>query len=221
MKHIVVDLEMNDVSRNSEFRSVCSTETIEIGAVMLDDYLQEISSFCTYVKPEFNNRIERRITKLTGITDEMVSDAPTFRHALKKFTDWCLETGDDVKIYAWSETDYDQIFSEIILKNYDISEAEQKILDNDWADFQHEFDDNLGFENRVSLSLALDLGGIDFSGHEHDALDDARNTAKLLHIFRNKELYDKVFRKISEYMHPTSTGNTIGSLIDLSELAIA
>ena len=42
MKHIVVDVEMNNVQRKSEAMKICRLETIEIGAVMLDDNLQEM-----------------------------------------------------------------------------------------------------------------------------------------------------------------------------------
>ena len=59
MKHIVVDLEMNNVSRKSVVGSICSMETIEIGAVMLDDNWQEISSLRTYVKPEYSDGCAR------------------------------------------------------------------------------------------------------------------------------------------------------------------
>lgn len=40
------------------------------------------------------------------------------------------------------------------------------------------------------------MAGIDFSGREHDALDDAGNTAELLHIFLDEELFEKTLRKI-------------------------
>ena len=106
MKHIVVDLEMNNIRQKSEARRICTMETIEIGAVMLDDNLQEISSFRTYVKPEYNDGIVKKISRLTGITDDMVVNAPKFNEALRMFTNWCLGTGDDVTIYAWSESDY-------------------------------------------------------------------------------------------------------------------
>ena len=39
MKHIVVDLEMNNIRQKSEARRICTMETIEIGAVMLDETL--------------------------------------------------------------------------------------------------------------------------------------------------------------------------------------
>ena len=221
MKHIVVDLEMNNIRQKSEARKICTMETIEIGAVMLDDNLQEISSFRTYVKPEYNEGIVKKISRLTGITDDMVVNAPNFNDALRMFTNWCLGTGDEVTIYAWSESDYGQISKEMLLKGYEVSEQEVELLGNAWSDFQQEFDSHLGFERQLSLKMALDMAGVDFSGREHDALDDARNTAELLQIFRDEELFNKTLRKIKEYMEPTEIGNTIGSLIDFSAFACA
>lgn len=221
MKHIVVDLEMNNIRQKSEARRICTNETIEIGAVMLDDNLQEISSFRTYVKPEYNDGIVPKISRLTGITDAMVTNAPKFHEALRMFTNWCLGTGDAVTIYTWSDTDFNQIRKEIILKEYEVSEVERVLLENEWTDFQQEFDGYLGFERQVSLKMALDMAGIDFLGREHDALDDARNTAELLQIFRDEDLFDRTLRKIEEIMKPSSLGNTLGNMIDLWMFAIA
>ena len=61
MKHIVIDLEMNKIARSSEARKICKSEIIEIGAVMLDENLQEIGNFRTYVKPEYNDKIAEEI----------------------------------------------------------------------------------------------------------------------------------------------------------------
>lgn len=216
MKYIVVDLEMNNIRQKSVARKICIMETIEIGAVMLDENLQEISSFKTYVKPEYNDRIVPKISRLTGITDAMVINAPKFREAFKMFTNWCMGTGDEVTIYAWSNTDYNQIMKESILKEYELSDEEHQLVDSEWTDFQKEFDGHLGFERQVSLKLALEMAGIDFSGREHDALDDARNTAELLQIFKDESLFDKTLRKIKEVMKPTSLGNTLGSMVDFS-----
>ena len=216
MKHIVVDLEMNKIQYKSEVRAICAMETIEIGAVMLDDNLQEVSSFRTYVKPEYNDCIMPKISKLTGITDAMVMNAPKFKEALKMFTNWCMGTGDDITIYAWSDSDYNQIRKEIELKNYVLSDAEGQIMGNEWTDFQQRFDSHLGFERQVSLKMALEMAGIDFSGREHDALDDARNTAELLQIFSDKKLFNKTLKKIEEIMKPSSLENTLGNMFDFS-----
>ena len=221
MKHVVVDLEMNHIRKKSEAREICTMETIEIGAVMLDDDLQEIAAFKTYIKPEYNDGIDRNISRLTGITDETVLNAPVFTTALRMFSNWCLETGDDVTVYSWSDTDYKQIKKEMLLKGYEVSDEEKSILEREWSDFQHEFDSHMGFEGQLSLSMALDMAGIEFSGREHDALDDARNTAELLQVFRDEELFNTTLRKIKEYMEPSDFGNAIGDLIDFSAFAVA
>ena len=216
MKHIVVDLEMNNIRRRSEARKICTNEIIEIGASMLDENLWEIGKFQIYVKPEYNDVIVPKISKLTGITNEMVANAPTFSVAFKQFTDWCLNIKDDVMIYAWSNTDHSQVMKEIQLKQYKLSEEEHKLMEHGWTDFQNEFDIHLGFERQISLKLALDMAGIDFNGRQQDALDDARNTAKLLRVFKDEELFDQTLRKIEEVMKPSSLENTLGNLIDLS-----
>ena len=216
MKHIVVDLEMNNIRRRSEARKICTNEIIEIGASMLDENLWEIGKFQIYVKPEYNDVIVPKISKLTGITNEMVANAPTFSVAFKQFTDWCLNIKDDVMIYAWSNTDHSQVMKEIQLKQYKLSEEEHKLMEHGWTDFQNEFDIHLGCERQISLKLALDMAGIDFNGRQHDALDDARNTAKLLRVFKDEELFDQTLRKIEEVMKPSSLENTLGNLIDLS-----
>lgn len=216
MKHIVVDLEMNNIRRRSEARKICTNEIIEIGASMLDENLWEIGKFQIYVKPEYNDVIVPKISKLTGITNEMVANAPTFSVAFKQFTDWCLNIKDDVMIYAWSNTDHSQVMKEIQLKQYKLSEEEHKLMEHGWTDFQNEFDIHLGFERQISLKLALDMAGIDFNGRQHDVLDDARNTAKLLRVFKDEELFDQTLRKIEEVMKPSSLENTLGNLIDLS-----
>ena len=221
MKHIVVDLEMNTVRGKMEKKGTYNMETIEIGAVMLDDRLQEISSFRTYVKPEYNNRIAPNISRLTGITDAMVEHAPYFKEAFRMFANRCLGTGDEVIIYAWSNSDYFQMKKELVWKECELSSMERKIMDTEWNDFQKEFDFHLGFDRQVSLKFALDMAGIDFSGREHDALDDARNTAELLQIFKNESLFNETLRKVKEAMTPSSLENTLGSLFDLSAFTFA
>ena len=72
-------------------------------------------------------------------------------------------------------------------------------------------------DNTEPLTQAVNnMAGIDFAGREHDALDDARNTAGLLQVFRDEALFDKTLRKIKEVMEPKEFGNAIGDLFDFS-----
>ena len=220
MKHIVIDLEMNPISERPEISGICAQEIIEIGAVMLDDEFQEISSFRTYVKPQYNDGIQDNITTLTGITNDMVENAPYFNEAAGMFAQWCMGTGSDIKIYAWSESDYSQMIREMALKRYAVSENEAVVFGNKWTDFQNEFDAGIGFGKCTSLKSALEMAGIDFSGRQHDALDDARNTADLFRVFRGRRDADCRLTMIEEVMKPPEFVNSIGSLVDFSKLGI-
>ena len=221
MKHIVVDLEMNKIGKRFPERAIWNSETIEIGAVMLDESFREISSFRTYVHPQFCDGIARKISKLTGITDECVAQAPDFNVAFRMFTNWCLGTGDEITVYAWSDSDYNQIVHEMIMKGYVPSEEERTIIDSEWEDFQKRFDERLGFERQVSLANALNMAGIDFVGREHTALDDARNTAELFTVFQDEVLFEKTLAKIKEAMTVEPLTETLGSLFDFSSLQLA
>lgn len=218
MNHIVVDLEMNIIGKKHPARAIWRQEIIEIGAVLMDDNLTEIAAFRTYVKPEYSDRIHPDVEKITGITYSMVENAPSFSEAFHMFTDWCLGTGKEFTIHAWSDSDYAQITHEMILKEYRPSKEEELITDIPWQDFQRTIDDYLGFERQISLQKALELAGIDFNGHAHDALDDARNTARLLSVHHDPVKIKEVLEKIREVMIPTPLGNSIGNMFDFSTL---
>ena len=85
MKHIVIDLEMNKIARSSEARKICKSEIIEIGAVMLDENLQEIGNFRTYVKPEYND------SECTGIQRSIPDVHKLVPGNRRRGHDLCLE----------------------------------------------------------------------------------------------------------------------------------
>ena len=72
---IVVDLEMTGLQ-------VKTDRILEIGAVRIHED-QITDSFQTFVNP--HRRLEERIIELTGITDDMVADAPEADAALEAF----------------------------------------------------------------------------------------------------------------------------------------
>lgn len=61
------------------------SELLEIGAVRFIDG-RKADSFSTFVRP--SRGVPREITRLTGITTKMVSNAPSPRDALKSFLEW-------------------------------------------------------------------------------------------------------------------------------------
>lgn len=218
MLYVVIDLEMNNVAKMfSEQRKKCQSEIIEIGAVVLDEDLIEVGNFKTYVKPSFNTVIDRKIHQLTGISTEMVVNAPSFIEAFKMLTNYCRAFDDDLLFVEWSTSDHTQILKEIYQKDYVMTEYEQKIMGN-WHDFQHEFGELLGLSKQISLSDALMYAGEDFVGSQHDALFDARNTAELFTITRIEEKKQKTLAKVIKMLHPEELKCTMGDLFDFTKI---
>ncbi len=215
MKYVIVDFEMNPIAE--EYRMAGQgrrMEIIEIGAVIMDEHLSIVGEFKTLVKPQYNQEIFKRYETLTGISTEMVSGAPEFAEAYGMFADWCMSYGDDVEIYAWSDTDYHQIVAEMKMKNYDHKEK-KKLLEH-WYDFQKEYTRKLGLERIISLEKALDYAGVNFQGRIHDALCDARNTAELFAITRDEARCEQVLKSVMEALKPKNINGTLGEMFDFS-----
>ena len=114
--HIVLDLEMNPVSK--EHKNVYENlrqEIIEIGAVKLNEHLEIVDTFDCFVKPEFNYQITPYINKLTGIKSSSAMNAESFATALKDFEAW-MGNGADTRIYSWSDNDLIQLKTECEFK---------------------------------------------------------------------------------------------------------
>ena len=114
MKYAVIDLEMCMVPKGfRKYGYKYRQETIQIGAVLLDENYEVIDEFNTYVKPEYG-WIDDFIEKLTGISQHNVADAPSFEEALEAFLDWL--PADDVRCVSWSDSDPKQIIHESFAK---------------------------------------------------------------------------------------------------------
>lgn len=63
-----------------------SQEIISIGC-----YREDGEMFYSLVAPHSKNKVTNFITELTGITKEMLANAPTSDEVFCKFSDWVLE----------------------------------------------------------------------------------------------------------------------------------
>ena len=213
MKYIFVDFEMNPVdSKHRQERRICRNEIIEIGAVMLNENLQEIASYKAYVKPEYSTNIYKRIEVLTGITDGMVHSANCFEKELRSFVEWCGT--EDYEIYAWSENDKKQVEQELGLKGVN-DQCFLEYMFNHWVDYQEQFMELAETDKRLGLEKALNICGIPFVGKMHDAVCDARNTSLLYRESKTTDLSDCI-KKITEKAVTKQNEITLGDLIDFS-----
>lgn len=92
-------------------------------------------------------------------------------------------------------------------------------MENSWFNFQEEYGQTLGFERSLSLKDAVMYAGIDFSGHQHDALDDAKNTADLFAIIRDKDKCQKALCHVMDALKPKKS-ISLGELFDFSSILL-
>jgi len=183
--HVVVDLEMCKIPKGLRTKEYhWSEETIQIGAVLMDENYEFVDKFNTYVSPRMG-KLDSFITRLTGINVGDVINAPDMEEALKRFTDWMPK--EDVEIVSWSDNDQRQIQREMEGKHIDNSRMAE-LLEN-WNDCQVTFGVKMNNNRRYSLSEALIATGIYPEGKEHDGYYDAYNTALL---FRKLELEEEL-----------------------------
>lgn len=216
-QYAVIDLEMCNVpyeTRNWKYRY--KRETIQIGAVLLNESLEIQDDFSTYVSPQFGF-IDSDINKLTGISGRNVHKAPNMEEALQKFVNWLPN---DTKVVSWSRNDELQIRHEIEAKGINI-EGLETMLDN-WIDCQKIFGEKMDSSKCYSLSEALVAADIMYEDGAHDALVDAHNTALLFaKMEREPQLVLNQYYKNAISNEERRGGFTIGSLlsdIDLCSL---
>lgn len=208
MKYIVIDLEMCKVPkslRTPEF-PWCQ-ETIQIGAVLLDEDFVEVDRFKTFVKPE-HGRLDSFIETLTGIQYSDICEAPGFVEAITAFIKWLPS---DACCVSWSDSDKHQL----------MHESESRAFDNDilstlfdsWIDCQKEFSEKVKSDRNYSLEEALIMASIQPEDGAHDGLIDAINTGKLF----TKMNTEKVF-KINPIYKAAHEGSTKSLTYSLGEI---
>ena len=175
MKYAVIDLEMCMVPKGfRKYGYKYRQETIQIGAVLLNENYEVIDEFNTYVKPEYG-WIDDFIEKLTGISQHDVADAPSFDDALEAFLDWL--PADDVRCVSWSDSDPKQIIHESFAKG--VEDDRLEIIFANWIDCQKTFGQKMDRKKSYGLEEALFISNIAPEGRAHNGLVDAANTATL------------------------------------------
>ena len=169
----VVDLETTGLSREKD-------RITEIGAVKVMGG-KIVDRFSTFVNPEMP--ISAEITKLTGIDDAMVADAPVIGEILPQFLDFVSDA-----VLVAHNAAFDTGF---IRKNGE--RLGLKPLENTVVDTVELAKSLLPQLSKFKLDVVCDALGVDLRGH-HRAVNDAEATAevflKFLQMLAEKEVYD-------------------------------
>jgi len=183
---VVIDLEAT--AGQDEKGRQTNNCIIDLGAVYLDETLVVRGTFQSLVRP--TEPVTPFITKLTGITPDMVSEAPSFQEVGTAFAGWAEGLGGSLKrvrLAAWGN--YFDI--PLLRKNYydagldypfSGTALDVKTLAFLWLSQSGRRTD------KISLEFFADHFGLAVEGSWHRALTDAQITAgTLAGIWRDLE----------------------------------
>lgn len=103
MNYIVMDLEWNQSPLGKEFEiKNMPFEIIEIGAVKLDEQLNEIGRFHKLIKPKVYKGLHYKTREIVHLTMEELNKGEYFVKAIKAFLAWC---GEEYIFCTWGTMD--------------------------------------------------------------------------------------------------------------------
>ncbi len=173
MDYIVLDMEWNQPwpgSPSARKALPIRGEIIQIGAVRLTEDRQVGDEFQVLIKPKYYRRLNRRVSKLTGIKESRLKEEGIpMAEAMAQFRAWC---GEDVIFLTWGFDDITILRENLRL--YGISEDWVSRWFNAQMIFNAQTD---GSSAQKALKTAMEIFGIEATRPAHDALGDAYHTA--------------------------------------------
>lgn len=169
MNYIILDLEATcwegyDKSRN---------ETIEIGAVLVNDKKEIVSEFVQFIKPLKHPILSDFCKTLTTIQQEDVDNAPYFSEAIETFKSWFGYPNEKYILCSWGFYDRKQFESDCSVHGIDDSWVENHIS------LKHQYGKIKNLRRAIGMKNALLNEKLELDGTHHRGIDDARNIAKI------------------------------------------
>lgn len=200
MNYIVFDLEFNQLWDNEEVKSAfhykCPFEIIQIGALILDEQLQVISTFDRLVKPELYTQLHPYVEQITGITAEGLVSAVSFVEAYEEFSR--LIDGDSV-LCVWGMVDIKEL-----IRNVRYHKLDTSIIPKEYINIQAYASRHLQCPKGTNAGLrhAAELLGIPIKGSFHDALNDAFYTAEIFRHIYSRNIKPAIYKEEREAKRP-------------------
>ena len=175
MNYIVLDMEWNQPWPGSpSARKVLPVqirgEIIQIGAVRITEDQNVADEFQVMIRPKIYRRLNRRVSKLTGIKESDLRDnGIPVEKAMAQFRSWC---GEDAIFLTWG---FDDIT--ILRENLRLFGISDEWVGN-WYNAQMIFNAQTdGSSAQKALKTAMEMFEIEATRPAHDALGDAYHTA--------------------------------------------
>lgn len=148
-------------------------EIIEIGAVLADARSYErVDEHQTFIRPVRHPVLTPFCTRLTSITQTMLTGAPTFPEAIEALRHFI---GARRALFcSWGDYDRDQFRQDAAYHRVSLP------FGGDHLNLKKAFSERQGTKKRFGMAQALRRVGLDLIGTHHRGIDDARNIARLL-----------------------------------------
>ena len=195
MNYIVLDMEWNQPwpgspSSKKVLPVAIRGEIIQIGAVRVTEEQFVADEFQVMIQPKYYRRLNRRVSKLTGIKEERLrQEGVPFPEAMEQFKAWC---GEDIVFLTWGFDDIGILQENLRLFNLDTEWT------NKWYNAQMMFNAQTdGSNSQKALKTAMEIFDIEPSRPAHDALGDAYHTAlicAMLDLKRGMQEYDQAVK---------------------------
>lgn len=172
-KYICIDIETTDSEADLG-------DVVQIGAMVLNEDLSVGADFSTFIKPLSAHR-SKRAMEVNGIPDHILDMSPEPNEALDAFERWAFEaSGSDRPLLAAWGTYFDVTFLRQFYKkigrkwpfSYRCLDLKSIAI---WEVSKKGGDTAAG-----GVDTFLNILGLKFDGREHDALDDIRNTLRII-----------------------------------------
>lgn len=211
MQYIVLDMEWNQPwpgspSAQKVLPVQIRGEIIQIGAVRVTEDQQVADEFQVLIKPKYYKRLNRRVSKLTGIKEADLRDnGVPMAEAMARFRAWC---GEDVVFLTWGFDDITILRENLRLYGLDESWVTR------WYNAQMIFNAQTdGSTAQKALKTAMEIFEIEATRPAHDALGDAYHTALIcarLDLKKGMDQYGKALKDHDNGFHGAELPGCIG-----------
>jgi len=170
---LVIDLE---ATTDDGGWPITEMEVIEIGASLVNREGREVDHFQRFVKPRRRPQLTPFCRQLTHITQANVDGAAPFAEVWGQFERWLGNY--QPRLEGWTSWgDYDR---KQLLQEWQANDIDSLLARLPHLNLKQRFAKARHLSRPLGLNGALQLAGLQFHGQQHRALEDARNTARLL-----------------------------------------
>lgn len=166
-------------------------------------------TFSTLVKPVKNEKVNEFITKLTGITNEMLEEAPSADEAFNNFFDWVIKVNDNTMPQYFCYGNSDKIFIDRTAKHMTDVRAISFAMSIRamLVDYSTTVKNYLSVKQIALKKVVALIEDTDEAVQSHDALEDAEMLRKVVKELQTKCTPEDVERLATIKPTPKPTNN--------------